>query len=213
MSHLTEFEIASLLDKQLHPTKLQEVERHLADCALCSAAVAESYHLIKLPSTIPPPSLSSAARRRAEQLVKREKSVFHVSGLFSSQYKLAFALLLVGIIAGVWYFIPRDSEPIIFRSPVSAQAPTLIMPLDGSVVNIHVTEFRWSHIPDAASYDFSMYNEHDSLIWRQSSDMPSLMIPDSVSLQMEKRYFWEVKAMLSDGTQLPSDQASFIYTE
>jgi hypothetical protein len=207
--HLTEYDIACLLDGTLRPARRRELEAHLADCEKCTEAVGSAYRLLKTVKHSAAPEIDPRSLEEASRLPDHGATPPFFLGK-AVRYSLA-AMLLVGV--GLYGYLElRQPEILQFRGGRSAGVIEIISPSDQESIAARTIPFQWKGIPEALQYRLSIYHDDGFLLWKGETTRNELISPTELVFQSGNLYLWKVEAVLPDGTTLSSELHAFRYT-
>ncbi|MEZ5346458.1 MAG: zf-HC2 domain-containing protein [Pyrinomonadaceae bacterium] len=195
-------------------TDKEEVESHLAECAVCrrevSAFLSENkpdqktfetpVDLLKKVKNLP--------KERADDSLRRDSS----SPWFKWNFlQVAFAAGLLACFGffGI-YYLQLQQTPTrddTFRHGSSSQNRiSLSFPIDNSELTAEDAVFRWGKIEEAKNYTVVFSDEKGDIIRVVTTDKTELSGRISeFDLRAGKYYFWQVKTRLVDGSVLESE--------
>jgi len=103
---------------------------------------------------------------------------------------------------------PKPTEPhaATVRGSSNNLQPTLILPLDGSVIR-GLQRIRWSAVPDASSYEVKVVTEDGSPVLTQSTNETKLEL--KTATLAPGKYFVKVVAHLAGDRSVRSNSVSF----
>lgn len=205
--HLTEFDIASLLDGTLTQDQQNAMEAHLAACPQCAEEVASAYRMLTVVRKTTVPEVDVASLDRALKLSAQKVDPSRTFFRKPVRYAIAAALVLGVGIAG--YFKLRQPQGSQFRGEPSVHSIEIISPLNHQVVSARQLQFRWSGIHTALQYRLSVYSDDGLLLWKGETMESMLSTPDSVVFESGKIYLWKIEAILPDGTTRSSELHTF----
>jgi hypothetical protein len=169
--HLDQSQVVAYLDRMVPRAERDRIEAHLAECAECRDEIVEARELMR-------------QARRPRRLL--------INGGFVA---VAAALLFV-----VWPSLhgrgANPSSPT-FRDGVTSSALVAYAPIgEASRADLR---FVWKPDPDATTYRLTLTSEAGAPLWAQSGTDTSVILPDSIVLRRDERYFWIVDALLANG--------------
>lgn len=168
---MNEFEVAAYLDRRLQPPDRERITRHLANCADCRLEISEMSYL-----------LARVRRRRV---------------VFAGGILLATAAALLLVVRPVMVHPAEDlASPALRETGGNA---SLIGYGPSGEVAFGSIRFVWGAAPSATTYRLTVSGADGVPVWSASTLDTSATLPDSVRLQVGRRYFWLADALLDDG--------------
>ena len=210
--HLSEYDIASLLDRTLTSAKRKEITSHLSACKECAEDVGAASRLLQTLEDKTVPNLDEKTRTASENLHEIRQGLPRQGRFdgFPIRYAVAATIILGLGIAGYLKF--HQDEPQQFRG--SERAPTLniVSPIDAATINSLRPEFQWSQVAGASFYRLYVYSEDGTTQWK--FDAPSTAYTPTLDLRMQSgtRYLWKAEAIFADGARVVSDVHAFTYS-
>ena len=186
VEHLSSEELSAYLSNTLSATEREGVERHLVVCAECRAELVEGQR-----------ALATAPTSR-----RSNRDWFGLAGLAAA----------AAVLIAVWPRgeISRSPEPVERNAPQIA-APTslsIVSPSPEGELDASTRAFTWRR-DDGSSYRLTITDEAGRSIWSQATQDTTLVLPASIKLTSDSRYFWYVDALRSDGRSVTSGINSF----
>jgi hypothetical protein len=169
--HVNEFEVAAYLDRQLQPSDRDRIERHLANCVDCRLELAQTHRIL-------------AGMRRRKWVV--------AGGIL-----LATAAALVLVVRPVLVQTTEVTASSALRE--TAGSASLIGYGPSGEVALRSIRFVWGRAANATTYRLTVSGADGVPVWSASALDTSVTLPDSVRLQVGRRYFWLADALLDDG--------------
>lgn len=157
--------MVAYLERRLDPTERARVEAHLADCAECTAEIAD-------------------VRRLSRRAASPRRRIWSYSAAAA-----AAGLLLAVWIQSDWR---RPGSPE-FREPINpaAEVPSQLAPIGTDTAPV---TFRWSPVLGADRYRISLFDAEGSVLWEREVPGSTSVLPDSIRLTPGETYLWQVEA-------------------
>ena len=168
---MNEFEMAAYLDRRLQPSDRDRIERHLASCEDCRLELTQTYHIL------------AGMRRRKWG--------------FAGGILLATAATLLFVVRPVMVQVPEEHAAPPLRE--TAGIASLIGYGPSGEVATRSLRFVWGAAPNVTTYRLTVSGADGLPLWSASTLDTSVTLPDSVGLQVGRRYFWVADALLDDG--------------
>jgi len=209
--HLTEYDIASYLDRKGEPAERLRVEQHLSDCSACATAFASAIRILQAVEKTEPPELPDSVFRKAVGILSGRKTRFFPMVRISLPVRYAFAALLVATVS--WWISSsgRQDPPSRFRSTSPIPTVELRSPADNGVLSSLPVQFRWEPVPNTLRYRLILFDEEGRRLWQGESVEHHLDAPPTVVFEGGKMYLWTIEAVLSNGLTITSNLSSFRY--
>ncbi len=124
------------------------------------------------------------------------------------------AMLLIAITAGGLWRLNNKTEPQnarseTFRADRKRQVSlSVVSPTENAVVPASDLEFKWTPEADALRYTVVVLDEAGNIVQQAETTANSLLIKTKL-LQSGKKYFWRVRAKLTDGTETETTPTVF----
>lgn len=189
--HLSDIEMATYVDGNGSTRSLAQMQEHLAACDECRHLLVESNRLIE--SARPRSSLRSWGWKAGLPAIA--------------------ALLLLA-------FVPRmferaDTAPILPSVAVERRADAgretairTILPAEDASVSREGIRFAW--VPDdGASYRVTVTDATGGPVWETTTSDTTAVLPLSVVMPPDSRFYWYVDALRLDGSSATSGRQSF----
>jgi anti-sigma factor RsiW len=122
--HVSEYDIAAYLEDKLKKPRRAAVESHLAECAMCAAAVGSAFKTLQMVERVQAPLLPKSVQEKAKNIVGRKSVSF-----FSLPARIAASILLFAGL-GYWAVSSWTVDESRFRSSGSASALETSAPRD-----------------------------------------------------------------------------------
>lgn len=171
-AHMNELQIAAYLDRGLSIPDRDRLEEHLATCSECRANVLEAQALV--------------AR------VRRPRKTFYGIGLIA----VAAAMLLM--------IRPISKSPDTnTTSPLTRDIPTtgqILGYAPTGEVPVRAVRFAWAPVAGVMTYRLTVSAADGTPVWSTSINDTLAILPESIPLRSDNRYYWVVDALLSDGS-------------
>lgn len=182
--HLTEIELAGLLDGQNGPDDRRRLVHHLDSCTECRAELVEMRRIMDAAPMTSPPAVSRAPRWWLPLTA--------AAGLAT----IIVARLAMGPTAGG----PADRAP----DPEGSGRIRIgvVRPVNDATISGGAVAFLW-HGTGADVYRVSLLNESGAPLWTQETADTSAALPPEIALIRGRAYFWRVDA-IADGIQATS---------
>ena len=198
-------EIAAYVDGKLERDEHQRVERHLADCSMCTDRVGLVIHLLRDADGSERPSGDALARARRFSRRTRTRA--------APRWAAAAAVVLA-------IFVVSDRMPGIDEStsPDSqttrrflSDARTLQVgsPSPGDTIEADQFRFRWQSIDDNLHYELRIVTESGDLITEKRVQSTEWQLPDDIELSPGQIYFVRIDAFMPDGRTISSNHIRF----
>jgi hypothetical protein len=169
--HMSDLDIAAYVDHALHGDKLEAIEEHLVQCAMCRDNVVHSHEIV--------------SRSRRNQRITRSAVVL-----------LAAAAIVVVAVSTTKRPFPESRDAM--RSGSTEQTLIAYGPI--GEVKSPVSRFTWGSAPQALSYHITITGENGTEVWSGSAMDTTIVLPSSVPIVAGRKYLWVVDAVTSDGT-------------
>ena len=168
---MSDLDIAAYVDHTLHGDKLEAIEEHLVECAMCRDNVVHAHDIV-------------SKSRRNRRVTK------------SAIMLLAAAAIVVVAVSTLKR--PFQESRDAMRSGSTDQALIAYGPI--GEVRSSPSRFTWGSTPQALSYHITITGDSGTEVWSGSATDTTIVLPVSVSLVPGRRYLWVVDAVTSDGT-------------
>ena len=168
--------VAALAEGSLEPTARAVALQHLSSCTLCRQAVASVAR-----------ALNDAAITHEIQIAERPRR--RSAPFLRVALPLAAAAVLVLLLRA-----PAGDSPV-HRGPPGTAAPAPVLRSPVGVVSA-VTELVWTHVDGADSYRLTLFDASGGVLLTMSVADTLLILPDSVSLALNRTYLWKVDARI-----------------
>jgi hypothetical protein len=90
-----------------------------------------------------------------------------------------------------------DTEPFMARPPLSHQR---LDPSSPGIMLAGTTSFQWRSLPAAAVYTFTLFDQHDNVIWStRTTDTTAQLPADVPALSTRRPYVWTVAGFGESG--------------
>ncbi|HWN10148.1 MAG TPA: hypothetical protein VNO50_12930 [Pyrinomonadaceae bacterium] len=126
------------------------------------------------------------------------------------------ALLLIAFTAGgLWQFTSKtrtqNANSEAFRADRKRQVSLrAVSPTENAAVLSPAIEFKWTPEADALRYTLVVLDESGDVVHHaEVTTNYFLMDTAQARIQTEKKYFWRVRAKLTDGTEVETAPAGF----
>ena len=209
--HLTEYDIASYLERKGVPEQRLRMEQHLADCAACAADLAAAVRVVNSVEKTDPPELPDPIFRKALR-ARAQKKPWSLNFFHSSPpFRYALAGILVASVG--WWAVTstRQEQPSRFRSSSPSPMVELVHPPDEAVITALPVRFQWQPSSNALQYRLTLFDDEGTRIWQGESAGSHLTTHATVAFEGGKIYLWTIEAILSNGLTLTSNLSSFRY--
>jgi hypothetical protein len=186
-THPAEATLAAYLDGELSVAERTDVEAHLAECASCRAALADTVAILDGAD-------SHVENRRAATPVPptRRRAPWPLVGL-----------ALAASVAGIVILRPsvpstdvdsRTRDQRVGAADERIRQLAAIAPADGATQLAAHPTFVWAS-DSVDRYRFALLAEDGATIWSRELSDTALAIPADVTLDHGRSYFWRVDAM------------------
>ena len=167
--HMSDLEIAAYIDHGLPSSRLDEVEDHLAHCAICRDNVVQTQAFLK--------------RSRRSQWLSRAAAVM-----------LAAAAIAIVAVPSIRRSFMPDRD--VMRDGNTASSIRVYGPI-GEVKA--PSRFVWGSLPGVLSYHITITTDVGANVWSGSSTDTTIVLPAGITLVQGQRYLWAVDAVTSEG--------------
>lgn len=208
----SEDQLSSYLRREHSEAEIMRFEEHLVVCRACrltllsrQAIPADAVEGFRLPAKL---------RQEVSRLPHRQ-SAFLVRWPKSPALAIAALLLIAVTAGGLWRFMsntqPQNANSEAFRADRKRQVSLrAVSPAENAVVPAATIEFKWTPEAEALRYTVVVLDESGDLVHQADTTTNYLLIdPARSKLQSEKKYFWRVRAKLTDGTEVETAPAGF----
>jgi anti-sigma factor RsiW len=218
-AHVSPEEMVGYVDEKevLSVNVVVEIEKHIAVCRRCAREIEilqginknirgqEIRELIKQPSE----SLNN--------VVAWVRKFFTNLSLRKRQTRYAVALAVIAAVLIILpLFFPRHPSVNELLTPTEAERGleakkiTLLEPQDQSVVTTPAPQFTWEGPPRVLIYQFSLYKEDGTMVWKGETKENGILLPEEHSLENNQSYVWGVEADIGPEVTISSDL--FLFT-
>lgn len=119
-------------------------------------------------------------------------------------------VLPVGLAAAavVLLLVRPSLEPPNYREPAisTTPAPVGLSPRGLTAAPVRLV---WTRVPDAVRYRLTVFDSIGSVMWESQTTDTSVVLPGTVTLRPQVRYFWQVEAQTSWNRWIKSDMVEF----
>lgn len=212
----TQNNLEIFLSGAMPANKGETLELHLADCADCrrnlalmfgeKASNAENF---AAPAALPEKVKNLPSQESQAQINKSSFNPF--AWLKINRLQVAFATILIGCFGLVgFYFLQSrqtsNSDDVLRKDDSNKNLLKLLAPEESANPADEKIEFRWSSLPNAKNYTLVLSDEKGDIIKEISSTQTTIETSISeLGLTKDKRYFWHIKAKLTDGSVIESE--------
>ena len=208
--HLTETDIALYVEDKVSTEGRQRMEDHMADCPACVEQVSALVRLYEIDERETPLRIDGATYREAERLGVRNERFPLFSLMFASRpLRLALAGIAVVAVGLTYYFSTSTVEPVRFRSVERERPRFMMQPADGETLPAVQQLFRWSSIPHAMTYRFTLSELNGRTLWTSTVSDTFVTVPSSIAIQKGNQYLWRVEVVFRDNTRYSSPIYAF----
>jgi Putative zinc-finger len=195
-SHLSEHELAGLLDDDLEPLERERVVAHLDRCASCRRELVEMQQVVDA-STAPRPEQSVGGGALLGSTTERARRPWRVAASIGALAAAAAVALLVTDRATS----DDTGGPRVRDAAVAVdegrQRIAVVTPHESATVSARSAVFSWR--PTSADlYRFTLLTESGERVWTHETADTTLQLPARVAPTQETAYFWRVDA-IADG--------------
>jgi hypothetical protein len=177
---MSDLEIAAYIDHGLPSSRIDEIEDHLAHCAICRDNVVSAQALLR-------------KSRRSQRLSK-----LALVGL------AAAAIAIVALPSIRKSSIPESD---VMRDNAIPSGMRVYGPL-GEVRDVP-SRFAWSPLPGALSYHVTITTDIGANVWSGSSSDTVMVLPKGIVLVPGQKYLWAVDAVTSEGSTVSTGLREF----
>ncbi len=117
-------------------------------------------------------------------------------GNLSETYSFKFGFIGTPVPGG-----PVLPTPLPQPTPTALRAPKLLSPEDGAIIESFSIEFDWEDVSGAASYRFTVYQNNEPYIQKNSNDSTSF---ETISWPNQETFQWGVRSIGANGEISPS---------
>lgn len=215
--HLTDLQVAKLLDRGVSDLERGRIEDHLSDCEECAARVADTYRSFEKTPRVKAPSLDPSILREAMELGGSEAGMGTIQDrvvafLPPASWRLAALAAVVVVVVGIGTWMVRQPGPEdAFRFAKHPATITISAPGDGETITDGLIRLEWEEVSGIPVYDVFLYTSQGELVWQGSSEAAEITVPVKNLLLPGKRYLWRVEASSREGLKISSELFSFQY--
>jgi len=198
----------------LSKVEKRRFETHLQDCDHCFQSLYQTAPLAILmrEGKVAPAGEFELIEEEEGEAVKKEpsSSTGFASILRRPWIYAATMALLVITLTAVWLLEPgKKTERLRGHDEISI----LVLSPVGEVTAIR--ELRWKAIKRVQSYEVNIYTEVGDLVWKESVDGSSAILPDYVHKKLipGRSFSWQVEALTDEEKHLKSQLIQFIIRE
>ena len=195
--HPSENVLAAYLDGGLTADERSETEAHLERCDACRAALADTVGVLDAHTAqAGAPNTTGISARQRSSITRRPRrnlAVWLVSAALAASIA-GIVVLRPSTVASPDMESPaRDTRPGASNERIQ-ELPAIAPRSDQTSVASRPT-FTWARKEGADHYSFRLLGEDGAAIW--SGDVPdtTLVLPDNITLERGRSYFWRVDAM------------------
>ncbi len=175
--------ITAYVSRALTVAEREEFERHLLVCEDCRRDLAEAT------------DLELHQRRRRRMVVGAP---------------LAAAAVLVLAVAGS---LGRTGAPTsVFRGQLNEGTArfSALVPEDGGAVGVDSVAFLWQSAGADVHYLLTLTDANGDVVWTTGTSDTTIVLPRSVGLEPDNRYFWYVDALLEGARSSTTGVQEFV---
>lgn len=185
LAHLSEAEVAGYLDHDLSAGERRRVETHIEQCAKCRAEL-----------------IALSRITRAEPSTKKLSQRPFRWWIASAAAVVVAALLLPRLTSSPP--APDARQPVRRVSETDGRARLAIVSPGDDMTVVSPVVFTW-HSTNADVYRIVVVTESGDPVWKTDTGDTTIALPDSVTLQPGRAYFWHVDG-ISNGIAAVSGQ-------
>jgi hypothetical protein len=210
-------QIAAYFDGVLNHPESEQLDRHLIDCGYCLSRVAIQAR-VQLDNDVPliPAAVLATADQFGHQARPRRLQ-------YAPAWAVAATLVLtLFVLLGNDSFPPgsEDGQPAT-ETPTSGDfkqlrnidrrkvAPTLLSPIDGTLITPADMLISWTSVPDSLYYDIWLVDADGFTIWQERVEDTRWSLPDQLELIPGAEYFARVDAYLAEAKSVSSRHIKF----
>lgn len=202
------------------PGEREGIEFHLSQCRACRHRLVSLYEASQTESVIvrAPGWLKASARR-----IPKKRRVIIPSLILGFRRQVAAALAVTALVAvGASLFFLSESRrghqlptaEALRQEAQTVPAPRLLAPGAEAVITSDRIEFRWSQVPSASRYTFTLLDGKGDIVFQTSTvDKRLILSMSAVHVERGKPYFWYIGVRLPDGTTVDSEIRKFVLSE
>ena len=184
--HLSPELIAAYLNQAVSVDERQAVERHLLICKDCRVDLAEASELGK-------------ERRRVRWMAVAVPAAAAAAVLFA--------------VLGPLRNAPDEPKPALRGPQLEGRtALAVVAPADGATVAPDSLMFLWRGAGTNVHYLFTLTDDNGDVVYTAGIGDTTLMLPRSVGLATNARYFWYVDALLQGARSTTTGVQEFVVT-
>jgi len=207
----SEDQLESYLRREHSEAEIPGFEEHLVVCRACRLNLLGRQH----------DPIHAVDGFRLPDKVKREvgrmpnKSSFLGRWPQAPAFAIAALLLIVITAGGLWRFTHKtetqNANGDVLRAAGKRQTHLrVVSPAENAVVAAPTLELKWTPEADAIRYTVVLLDESGDIAHQAETTLNHLLIDtEQAQLQAEKKYFWRVRAKLTDGTESATTPAAF----
>jgi len=205
MLHLTTDQISSFLDNKLSMQEKQNVIEHLLECDQCYHDLLDVYSLLNVKPRYGLLELNSQIKETALSFGVRKERLRTGKNIFGKpSFIFSFASVLLAVTALIIFIILPGKEVKQFREYDGGNYLRITSPQEEAVLDRKKIFFEWSNIIKAISYRFIIYNETGDVLLDTTINNNSLDLTGKFRFESSTKYFWDVKAVYSNGQTITS---------
>lgn len=209
----TSGELSSFLAGGLASQAREGIELHMSRCQPCRQLLAGLYRTSQSDEVTARAPAALKARVLRIPFKNQKPAPMWILRYRPQLAGALAAALLVAVSAALFLSVSEsgriDELPSseVFRNADGISAgPGLLAPDAGATITSDRIEFRWSQIPEARGFVFTLLNEKGDIVFQSSTTEPHLSVTVlEVRLERGKPYFWYVGAKSSAGTVVDSE--------
>lgn len=128
------------------------------------------------------------------------------AGTWTQHWRLAASITVLAITLSFFWMLHQSNRIDYDPSRMERgreQNDWKIIPPDGGKVPPGAVQLRWSSVPKATGYRVSLYDTDSTQLWTSRVvSTPVVEIPQSVSLESGKHYYWRITIFQGDYQEL-----------
>jgi hypothetical protein len=202
VDHVKPAELAAYVEHSLGTEDMRRVDAHLVECADCRAELGDGSRAVQQLQT------SEAVTRPLLQVSSPSRSLRRplLIGLLATAAVALVAILPRNRNTADIQAVERDAPPVT-RSTLPHIA--VVSPEEGTQMRLSQPTLVWRRPDGASEFQVSITDEGGRTVWRTVTSDTVVVPPPDVLQGKQRRYFWYVDALLSDGRSITSGVHGF----
>lgn len=203
----SESELHSYLARTRDDKRTAIVEQHLISCRPCRLTLLQWQQ--KDSQFIAPEELTECATRLGTPLPRSQRT-------YARWLPVAAAILIAITVGGLWRYFYSPAPKLTPDDPLRAdnqRGPMLrgLAPAENAVVTGNQITFTWTTDGEAIRYSLFVLNLSGDIVFQSATNDPTMTLDlYQITLPPSQKYFWHVRAKLSDGSEIETKPSAFI---